>query len=61
MKTIKVKMSYLKSTKGTHVYSSAGAYTEKSPAIPTLYIKRDAISDKPERITITVEVDESDS
>lgn len=47
---IKIKMIYLKSTKGTHVYTSDG---EQSP-IPTLYIKRDAIPDKPERIEVTI-------
>lgn len=38
MKTIEVKMTYDKSTKGTHVYKD---HTLDTP-VPTIYIKRSA-------------------
>ena len=47
MKTIEMK--FTKSTKGTHVY---GDDSENAP-VPTLYIKKGALPDKPP-ITITV-------
>lgn len=51
-KSIKVKMSLGKSTKGTHVYKSE----EKDTAISSLYINKESLSDKPPKmITVTVE------
>ena len=50
---MKLKMTYKKSTKNTHVYEDT---SENSP-LPTLYVKRGVLqpSDKPEAITVTVE------
>jgi len=47
---IKETLKYSKSTKGTHVYTA----TKEKPAIPTLYVKRDALPDKPEEISVTI-------
>lgn len=50
MKTIEIEMDYVKSTKNTHVY---GDCTDKTP-VPTLYIKRAALSDKPNSIKVVI-------
>ena len=50
MKTIEIDMEYVKSTKNTHVY---GDCSEKTP-VPTLYIKRSALMDRPETIKVTI-------
>ena len=49
MKTIEMKLT--KSTKGTHVY---GDDSENAP-VPTLYIKKGALPDKPPaKITVVI-------
>ncbi len=52
-----VTMEWVKSTKGTQVYSSNDANTPVS----TIYIKRNTLPDKaPENITLTIEYDETE-
>lgn len=46
---MKIEMTHTKSTKGTRVYTDAA---DKAP-VPTLYIKKAALSDPPPK-TITV-------
>lgn len=49
MLEVNLNMTYSKSTKGTHVYTSPGS------DIPTLYIKKEAFDgEAPESITVTV-------
>lgn len=49
MKDITIKLSYVKSTKGTHVFAN------QESAIPQLYIKKDAFGEVvPKTITLTV-------
>ena len=51
MKTIEVKMTYEKSTKGTHVFKD---HSLDAP-IPTIYIKRDVFNGSiPDVIKLTV-------
>jgi len=51
MKTIEVKLTYDKSTKGTHVFKD---HSLDAP-IPTVYIKRSAFDDSiPDVIKLTV-------
>lgn len=45
-----VKMKIGRETKGTHVYKSDADDT----AIPSLYIKKSALKDAPESITVTI-------
>ncbi len=50
-----LKLKFKKSTKGTHVYED----DSEDAAIPTVYIKRHALPDKPpEKITVTIEYDQ---
>jgi len=47
-----IKMTLTKSTKGTHVYGNA----EPDVAVPSLYIKKAALSSPPPQvITVTIE------
>lgn len=49
---MKTKMTFSKSTKGTHVYAS----TEDDPAVKTVYVQRGHLpKDPPAKITVTVE------
>lgn len=49
---IKIEMTFLRSTKGTHVYQGT------DDDIPTLYIKKSALPDTPpEVITVTIEAE----
>ena len=41
---------FLKSTKNTHVYKN----DEPDAAVPTLYVKREALPGKPRKIEITI-------
>lgn len=47
---IKLIMVFLKSTKNTHVYKN----DEPGAAVPTLYIQRDALPNKPQKIEISI-------
>ena len=47
---IKITLTYSKSTKNTHVYKT----DEEGAAIPSLYIKRGALPDKPETIEVII-------
>jgi len=53
---MKFTLTYIKSTKNTHVYGS----DDESVPVPPLYIKKDKLS-KSEPLTITVEITEGDS
>lgn len=58
MEKIEVKLTYTKSTKGTHVYTdSEGAEVADVP-IPSLYIRRGFIPNTPPK-TITVTIEEN--
>lgn len=46
---MQIEMTYVKSTKNTHVYAAAGT------AIPQLYIQKDELEAKPAKIRVTVE------
>ena len=47
---IKITLTYSKSTKSTHVYKT----DEEGAAVPSLYIKRAALPDKPETIEVII-------
>lgn len=47
---IKITLTYSKSTKNTHVYKT----DEEGAAVPSVYIKRDALPEKPETIEVTI-------
>lgn len=47
---IVVELALERSTKGTHVFSSA----EEAAVVPTLYIRKTAFSKPPERISLTI-------
>ena len=50
---MKVEMTFVKSTKGTHVYGN----NDSKAAISSLYIKKDALPEvPPKEITITLEI-----
>lgn len=51
MKTITIKLTYVKETKGTHVYGT----DEEGAAITTLYIRKSSLpKDAPQEISVTV-------
>ncbi len=47
---IKEKLKFAKSTPGTHVYKA----TQDEPAVPSLYIKKGQLPDKPDFIEIEI-------
>lgn len=51
MNTTTVELSFVKSTKGTHVYGS----DRDDAATPSVYIKRSALPEKPpSKVTLTL-------
>lgn len=52
---IKVPMSFSKSTKGTHVYQA----DDPDAFIPTVYIKKAAMTDPAKQITLIVETSDA--